>query len=234
MFLKSATQPVTIWGPSPDAQTAHDWLLARLQAMGLPFADGGLTTRVQGNLGECMFMLVNEANDYAEYQCFAANAYQPLQDISRSEMDIVWVWLDDNPHGDYVVLQEIKTTGADDLAYAGELLNDYSKLFGTDLAMTLGTRLNAVANALEFGQGHVGHADRVRTLGGLTPQATTGVVLLPSVVYDRAKVDDPTTKMAAVRQSVVSLGWQPDSVESTALGLEDLLARLERLKAGQS
>ncbi len=233
MFEKTETNPVMVWAPSPDAQAAHDWFLAHLQAMGLPFFAGDLSTRVQGNLGECCYMLVGTENDYAGYQCHPANAHQPLQDISRSEMDIIWLWLDGDPLGDYVVLQEVKTTGGDDLAYAGKLIEDFDKLFGADPTLTLSTRLNAVANTLEYGHGNTAHADRVRTLGGLTPQTTVGVQLVPSVMYDRARVADPSPKMAAVRQSVLAMGWAPEVVESSALGLEDLLERLERLKAGE-
>jgi hypothetical protein len=234
MFVKEATQPVTVWAPDPDDQAAHNWLLAELTRMGLPFSSGSLSTRMQGNLGESCCMIVGANTDLKSFACFPANAHQPLQDISRSELDLVWVWLDANPMADHIVFQEVKTTGDATLGYADTLLVDYQKLFGTDPATTLHTRLNAIANVLEYGHQKVPHADRVRTLAALTPQATTNVLLLPSVVYDRNLVADPSPKMAAVRQSVIAAGWAPNAVESWAVGLGDLLDRLARLKAGSS
>jgi hypothetical protein len=233
MFVRQLAQPGGQWGGAPNDQAAHDWLLAAMTHMGLPFTTVPMTTRMQGNLGECCGMLIGEANDFNGFMCVAANAFQPLQDISRSEMDLVWTWLDPNPMGDYAVLQEVKTTGADTLGYADSLEGDFKKLFGTDPALTLQTRLNLVANHLEYGQGRMDHADRVRTLAGLSPQQTTDVVLLPTVVYDSAKIADPGPKMSAVRQKIVAKGWAPDAVESWAVGLGHLIDRLTRLKSGQ-
>lgn len=232
MFVRQLPQPGGQWVGEPDDQAAHDWLLDAMTHMGLPFTTAPMTTRIQGNLGECCGMLIGRDNDFGGFMCVAANAFQPLQDISRSEMDLVWMWLDPNPMADYAVLQEVKTTGADSLGYADSLEGDYAKLFGTDPALTLHTRLNLVANHLEYGQGRLEHADRVRTLAGLSPQQTTDVLLLPTIVYDSAKVADSGTKMSAVRQKIVAKGWAPDSVESWAVGLGQLIDRLTRLKSG--
>ncbi len=232
MFVKTSTQPVCVWGPAPDDQAAHAWVLERLVQMGLPFSRGVLSSRIQGNLGECCCMLIGAENDFRGFNCFPANAHQPLQDISRSELDLVWLWLAPDPSGDYAVLQEIKTTGGADLAYADTLCQDFEKLFGPDPALTLHTRLNAIANMLEYGHLDLLHADRVRMLAGLTPQASSDVFLVPSVLYDRKLIADPSPKMAAVRRSIIADGWSPDIVQAWAVGLGDLLARLARLKAG--
>lgn len=224
-----------MWTPSPDDAGAHAWFLAHLIHMGVPFNDAPLSTRVQGNLGECCCLLIGREQDFAGFFCHAANAFNPLQDISRSEIDIVWVALAPNPIEDLAILQEVKTTGGHDLDYATSLVTDYEKLFGSDPALTLNTRLAAVANTIEYGTIlSTPHADRIRLLAQRTPQATSNVMLLPSVVYDRTLVTDPQPKMAAVRQSIVSAGWDPPWVESWAVGIGDLLSRLSRLKAGTS
>lgn len=234
MFAKEGQHPIVIWSPDPDDSSAHNWTLDRLTHMGLPFSPGALSTRIQGNLGECLCMLIGASVDFEGHRCFPANAHQPLQDISRSELDIVWVWLDQNPLGDYAVLQEVKTTGAATLDYANQLIPDYEKLFGADPSCTLHTRLQAIANILEYGHGDLVHADRVRELCGLSPQLTTDVTLLPSVVCDRLLVPDPVAKMSAIRQALIALGWAPDSVLAWAVRIGDLLNRLTLLKAGEA
>jgi hypothetical protein len=137
MFTKAAVSADVVWEPTPDDQSAHDWLLAHLRRMQLPFEDGPITPRIQGNLGECCCWLIGGENDSEGLSGFVANAHQPLQDISQPESDIVWVALASNPLDDWVALQEVKTTGSSNLNYASHLVTDYEKLFGPDLALTL-------------------------------------------------------------------------------------------------
>lgn len=237
MFSKTEIgPPLTIWAPEPDDEAAHSWLLEGLIALGVPFSEGPISLRTLGNLGEWCCLAIGRSVDFADprYAAFPANAYQPLENISRPGVDIVWVWLDaDDPQNDFAVMHEVKTTTANNLDYADTLLDDYSKLFGADVRFTLNTRLNDVANRLEFIQNGLElHADQMRLMAGLGPDSSPNVSLYPSVVYDRLQVVDPIPKMTAVRTSVIALGWAPDSVHAWAVGLGNLAARFDALNSG--
>ena len=74
-------------------------------------------------------------------EAHAANAWDPLSSISRPDIDIVWAYFGELPDGDWVALQEVKTTVTNSLSIADNLIEDYDKLFGENPKLTLRTRL---------------------------------------------------------------------------------------------
>jgi hypothetical protein len=70
----------------------------------------------------------------------------------------------------YAVLQEVKTTGANDLTHANRLIEDYIKLFGTDAEVTLQTRLGVAANHMETLNIESEICCRTTEMGGISPR----------------------------------------------------------------
>jgi hypothetical protein len=118
-----------------------------------------------------------------------AHAYTPLSDVSKPDIDIVWLQLPDieGVQGGEVlcVLQEVKTTGARRLDYAYELLSDYNKLFDTDPRFTPQTRLQAVKNHVEFTLRRPELCGRIARLAGTSPRTSDAIAIAPTLVHDR-------------------------------------------------
>ena len=222
------------WEGDPDDDAAHQtilgWLQQAVTAGFLPSASP-VSSRVKGNLGEFIAYRVGESFVFSNVAiAHAANAWDPLSDISRPEVDIVWLYFGSTEAGDWAALQEVKTTGAATLQLADTLIDDYEKLFGENVRLTLQTRLSALKNKLDQqGQGHL--APRITALGGPSPNRARGIRLIPTLLHDSAY--NSSVKMVAVRQALIGQGWSTNVVECWSIALADLGYRLSRLARGQ-
>ncbi len=224
---------VFLWTGAPDSQAGHNWLLEWLRAHAQPFLPPPpeeLSFSRQGNLAEAITMCVGAAFRRPTPWCIPKNAQRPWRDISQPDIDLLWLGFGENEIDDFVVVQEVKSTGKTNLAYADNLLKDYAKLFSDDAQVTLRTRLQGLQTELEM----AGVADelvhRLSRLAGNSP-ATCGrsVKLIPTLVHDLAS-EHPSTRMLAIQATLTAEGWA--DVESWAIGLDDLLARFARLSRG--
>jgi hypothetical protein len=129
-------------------------------------------------------------------------------------------------------VQEIKTTGATDLNYADRLIEDYGKLFGTDIQFTLQTRLGVAANQMDGMNVDYDLCCRTTQLGGISPVTSPRIRLIPTLVHDD-NAHAPVQRLVAVRQTLVSAeGWTGTSVRCWSIALDHLDDRLARLSCG--
>jgi hypothetical protein len=236
-FSESQGTGISLWVGNPDCQAAHDGLLAELANHTTAWLDpsGELNERLKGNLGEFITFFIGKAVHYRECRVQAANALAPLSNIAKPELDLLWLYLPEGePQTDYAVVQEVKTTGGSDLAYARDLLVDYAKLFGVEPQLTLITRLQYAANLLRYHTLRPDLAERVMALAGISPRTCPAIRLTPTLVHD-TESDDPTRVLVSVRTVlVVRDGWSDRSVSTWSVSLSTLSERLERLAKGQS
>lgn len=224
-----------LWTGDPDCQAAHDHLLAELAKAKIHFLPSGtaVSTRRKGNLGEFISLAVGRANDFSLCRVFAANAFNPLSDNSRTDLDLLWLFFGPSAADDFGVVQEVKTTGNASLGYADRLIEDYGKLFSGNFQFTLQSRLGSAANAME-GLGFPSDlCCRTRDLGGISPATSPQVRLTPTLVHERIGAN-PATKLATIKSTLVSSeGWAPASIDCWSIALQDLDSRLARLAWGQ-
>ena len=116
----------TFWHGDPDCDAAHAQIAAWLQEMVSGFLPPGsqLSTRVKGNMSEAITLRIGRTFVYSDASILASalKARQPLSDISRDGVDIVWLHFGDHAADDWVALQEVKATGNPSLLYAEDLL----------------------------------------------------------------------------------------------------------------
>ena len=153
--------------------------------------------------------------------------------MSLPGLDITYVMIDEsNSRGDFVCLQEVKTTGDTNLAYANNLVRDYEKLFGYDLDFTLASRLQVVANKFELEQNLPHLCERVLALAGETPSECVRVQLVPTLVHERTGAL-PVPKLLAIRTAISSQGWTATNIHAWSIALSNLDDKLQRLARGQ-
>ena len=132
------------WEGDPDDDSAHLTVLGWLQSAvttGFVPASNSLSNRIKGNLGEFIAHKVGESYVFTNQNiAFTANAWDPLSDISRPDLDIVWLHFGTTPADDWAAIQEVKTTGQSTLVLADDLIQDYEKLFAENPRFTLRTR----------------------------------------------------------------------------------------------
>ena len=82
-FARHSSDPVRWLGDST-CQHGHDSILAWLRANYPLFLTdpNQFTTRIQGNLGECMAFCIGHFLEFTDERPFAMNALAPLDDIS--------------------------------------------------------------------------------------------------------------------------------------------------------
>ena len=222
------------WEGDPDDDAAHGTILSWLQGAlttGFLGGHGSISNRVKGNLGEFIAYCMGRSFVFTNVTiAHAANAWDPLSDISRPDVDIVWLHFGSTEADDWAALQEVKTTGGASLGLADGLIADYEKLFGENLRLTLPTRLGALKNKLDQqGQGDL--SLRVTALGGPNPSRASGIRLVPTLLHDAAH--DSSAKMIVVRQALIGRGWSTDAVECWSVALGEIDQRLTRLARGQ-
>ena len=235
--FRSNSQGVTgwlAWEGNPDDGAAHQTILTWLQGVvtaGFLKSSELLSNPAKGNLGEFIAYGKGEGFVFTNIAvAHGANTWDPLSQISRPDIDIVWLHFGDTDNDDWAALQEIKTTGEASLRLADDLIADYDKLFGENLRLTLQTRLGALKNKLEQ-QGQGALSQRVTALGGPSPNRARGIRLVPTLLHDAAH--GSLTKMTAVRQVLIGRGWSSDVVECWSVAITDLDNRLTRLARGQ-
>ena len=221
------------WVGDPNDDAAHQTILAWLQdavASGFLQPQPALSNGVKGNLGEFIAYSIGKSYVFRNAIAHTANAWNPLSEISRPGIDIVWLHFGETEFDDWAALQEVKTTGDASLRLADSLLTDYDKLFGEDLQLTLQTRLTGLKNKLDqLGMGHL--SPRVSALAGPSPQQSPSIRLVPTLLHDAAH--SSLTKMAIVRQGLIGRHWTPRAVECWSIGLSAINHRLERLARGE-
>jgi hypothetical protein len=233
-FSKSSYSGVILWVGNPNCQAAHLAVLAWLRQHCRSFiaVSGSLSESVKGNLGETISFCVGSWFDFRRLLPFPANAFAPLSSISRPDVDIVWIFLGKRSLEDFAILQEVKTTTASSLDYADKLIPDYEKLFGTNVTLSLHTRLQGIKNEVEYKLGRPKLCLRISDLAGKSPQTSPKIRLLPTLVHDLS-AGNPVKKMVAIRSTLFGRGWLPGSVDPWAIGLSQLEARLKKLAEGK-
>ena len=229
-----STQGWSSWEGDPDDNAAHqtilEWLLEGAPG-GFRNQNAPLPNAVKGNLGEFIAYRIGESYVFTDgTSAYTANASDPLSEISRPDIDIVWLHFGDAESDAWAALQEVKTTGDVSLRLADDLSADYDKLFGENVRLTLPTRLGALKNRLDqLGQANL--SPRLTALGGPSPDRSRGIRLIPTLIHDKAH--DSASKMAVVRQILMGKGWSSDVVECWSVALAELDDRLARLARGQ-
>jgi hypothetical protein len=234
-FQLAITAGVSSCTGHPNCDAAHAALLAGLQELGTPFIGPGQTLSLsqRGNLGEFISLHIARAGDFNTMQKFAWNALQPLSGISRDGIDLTYVYFDPvSAENDLLYIQEVKTTGAANLNYLNRLVEDYQKLFSTDINLTLQTRIQCLSNSFEIERNNDAYAERVQYLGATTPKECIRIRLIPTGVHRRG-IGNPVEKMLAIRSVIASFGWDQLAINPWSVALSDLDDRLLRLARGQ-
>lgn len=213
---------------------AHDAILQTLQQIGYFIGPHEpLGTRRQGNLGE--FIAFHAAlSDKLPYSLsMGASGMDPLQNVAAPGLDITYLYFDiNNPANDLMYIQEVKTTGQVNLAYADNLVSDHDKLFGGDPALTLNSRIQSMGLRLKLQHQRPDLATRLQSMASTAPLSCTHVRLIPTLVHEKIGTD-PKTKMLAVRSQINALGWPLGQIRPWSIGMENLIDRLTRLAQGQ-
>jgi hypothetical protein len=237
-FTERADQECLHWLSHPTYDDAHSALRSCLAEIigGVFLAETvSINDRQRGNLGEFIaFYIGNYCAGFEGYQAFAANALKPLDNISRPDLDLVWALFDEHPDKDNLILQEVKTTLADDLVIAYKLNDDYRKLFGRDPQLTLKARLSSIKSELEFQHRRPDLARRLNRFVASTPARCTDVRLLPTVVFDPRIATSPlaTNRLLMVRRTLIGEGWPEETILPWAVPVEELDDRLHQLARG--
>ena len=235
-FAESTKADITLWRCKPDRSTTLEFLLGEIKkSPGGAFIKGGkLDARRQGNLGEFIALRVALGHPFNKStpQVFASNAIAPLQPISSAGIDICYAIFDPStPAKDVLWIQETKTTCAKDLSYAHNLTDDYRKLFGTDLNLTLQSRIQVMQNRLELERNLPTLSKRLGALAATTASSCTQIRLMPTLVHDEAS-DDPVPTLVAVRSAICSLGWNKVQLSAWSIAIHQLEAALTGLAKG--
>jgi hypothetical protein len=235
VFVSVDDSSVLLWSGNPDCQAAHAAILNFLSKNCTPFINSPKTDDhiLRGNLGETITFCLGRWQVFGT-DCLGhfANALRPFSGKSNPELDLLWVYFGASPKDDWAALQEVKTTGANTIAYASNLIDDYDKLFATNPRLTLHTRIQDFKNRLQYEQNRPDAIlDRVTRLFAVSPKTSTKIRLLPTVVHDRTAQDVVST-MLAIRDTLINREWS--NVESWAINLSQLDQRLMRLAGGKA
>ena len=222
------------WEGDPDDAAAYNTILNWLESAtnsGFLKPSESFSNRLKGNLGEFIAYQLGKNYVFTNIEIApSANAWDPLFQMSKPDIDIVWLYFGDAETEDWAAIQEVKTTGEASLNLAYDLITDYDKLFGENPRLTLQARFAALKNKLEeFGQAEL--SPRLTALGGFSPNTAHGIRIYPTLLHDSA--NDSSAKMVSVRQTLIGRGWFPSVVECWSISLSDLDNRLSRLARGQ-
>ncbi|MBB3859002.1 hypothetical protein GGQ88_000242 [Novosphingobium hassiacum] len=220
----------------PHCNAAHAALLVALQALKTPFlsASDSISNSQKGNLGEFICLHIGRNGYFSGHEKFASNAIQPLTRISGAGVDLMYIYFHpSDPSKDIMYIQETKTAGSkQNINYFQNLERDYEKLFGTDINLTLQSRISYLCNSFEIERNQDEYSKRVQRLGGTTPDQCSSVRLVPTGVHE-AGVGNPVQKMLAIKTAIAAFGWDQNSITPWTIGLSDLEDRLLRLARGQ-
>ena len=235
-FEKSVVEDdgITVWKGDPNDDAAHqqifNWLNDAVEGVYLE-PGKSVTNRIKGNLGEFIAHKIGRTFVFSNCELSdTANADEPLSDISRPGIDILWFHLGCSETDDWLALQEVKTTNDDSLRLADQLVEDYEKLFGTNIRFTLQTRLTAFKNRLE-NYGKTDIYERISKLAGSSAELVPAIRAIPTLVH--VPSESAVVKMATVRETLVAKGWATGRIECWSIPLSDLDQRLNRLARGE-
>jgi hypothetical protein len=233
-FKSERIGQILVWTGDPDCDAAYAALAAHLASTPIPRLPAGqaLSPSQRGNLGESLAFLVGRTSTFpsASHRLLADNCANPLAGGSKTGLDVLWMaFHPTDSSADHAWIQEVKTTA--DLvgaAYIGELKDDYKKLFGARLGLTLEDRLGDAAFKLEHTAGQPDLACRARALGARGVRDATRVSLVPTGVHDLSV--EALSIIEDVRITLIEeLGWHENQVEPMLIGLSQLGARLAAL-----
>jgi hypothetical protein len=156
----------------------------------------------------------------------AANAFKTLSDISRPEIDLLWIGFGQTPEQDFIIQQEVKTTTSMSLAYSAKLLDDYKKSFGRNPNLTLNTHLHEVKSRLKYEWGHPELVGRINALQAATPKQADHLTIIPTLVHD-LNSEDPVPKLAGIEAELSAAGWK--QIETWAIGFNGLTGHLHHM-----
>ena len=192
-FRQNATSTTgwLAWEGDPDDDAAHLTILTWLQGAvtaGFLKPTGSLPNAVKGNLGEFIAYRIGEDYVFTNVTiAHAANAWDPLSQISRPDVDIVWLYFGSAEADDWAALQEVKTTGQASMGLADSLITDYEKLFGENLQVTLQTRLGAL--------GRTNSTSRIRDTSRLASPLWEARPPIELSVFDSFRLSSMTQRM---------------------------------------
>lgn len=226
--IYDATNTVRQYSGDPDCTAAYEWILQLLRDTTADWlsSPAAFSDRVKGNIGEFVAFHLSRptSGPAAGWYIFYSNADSPLSRNSASGLDIAYLYLGANESGDddRLVIQEVKTTGAPDLAYANALVDDHEKLCSTDPNLNLQSRVRAIkARLRDMYSLPPDVRDRVQRIAHPTPSKCEKVTFLPTLVHEKIGAD-PASVMASVRTKIAGQGWQIKRVAPISVALSQL------------
>ena len=238
-FTSTPVEGCQIWVPDPDQSTAHALLLTTLATtVGGNFLspDSTLNQPQFGNLGEFLTLYVGDscAGLPSTYRCHPVNGREPLKRVSDSGVDLLWFHFDADPQDDLIVLQEVKSTRQADLRHADGLIDDYQKLFSTDPAVILSSRIGSLKLLLRVTLRKPELVARCDRFVGTEPTECRDLRLMPTLVFDTsvAMHGAAARKLSIVRTTICGDGWLDTQVQPWGICLDELEAEFEALAKG--
>lgn len=231
---------VTCWQGDPNCQDGHNEILRWFQSLEISFFESrpsSLNSILKGNIGESIAYYIGRTYCFPQeqYKGYKTNAHTPFNSISGTGIDIIWLFLAQNPSEVLFVLQELKTTTSEDsLSYANRLVDDYNKLFGENPNLTLQSRINKIKNEL------LDEDPQSQSLGNILrpfpsladePARATFIRLSPTLIYDNSQhsLDDAVGQMASIIDELVTMGWERSRIDCVTISFSDLEDRFLRL-----
>ena len=237
-FTPAPVQGCQIWVPDPDQSTAHALLLTALATTvdGNFLPQGSTLNQPQfGNLGEFLALYVGDScAGLSTYACHPINGGEPLKRVSDSGVDLMWFHFAADPEDDLIILQEVKSTRRNDLSLADRLIDDYQKLFSTDPAVILSSRIGSLKLLLRVTLRRPELVARCHRFVGIEPAECSDLRLTPTLVFDSSEATHGAAarKLNSVRTTICGDGWLETQIHPWGICLEALEAEFEALAQG--
>jgi len=227
-FKRTNRGTIALWQGTPSCSAAQRFVRRWLRENSPAYPTIWIpdNTRLKGNLGECIAFCCASLAWNPMPRCLAANAFKTLGNISRSEIDLLWIGFGTTPNDDFIIQQEVKTTTSRTLDYAAALITDYEKSFGPDPYLTLNTHLQAVKSKLKYEWQQPQLVNRVNALQAQTPALAHRLTIIPTLIHD-LNSEDPVPKLTAVEAELKAGGWR--HIESWAIGFKGLSDHLKSM-----
>lgn len=233
-FSSHQTGLITCWSGNPDCDAVSSALAKHLASAPMAKLPPGasLGKGQLGNIGETLAFLVGMGGPHPSppTRFFGDNCHNPLAGGSKTGLDLVWIaFHPTDAQLDHCWIQEVKTTTKKRYpGYISRLKGDYEKLFGTNVSLSLESRLGSVAFQLEYTVGDAQLAKRARALGARSPSEVTRITLKPTGVHDLAANALPIIE--DVRATLVGQqGWPSSLVEPQLIAISNFKERLTAL-----
>lgn len=222
---------------NPDCAAFYSWALAKLNVILSRWHkayNGPMTTGLQGNLGEFLsYYVAREELRGDGYTGLAIGANSPLNIGAPPGLDATIVYLspDGDASKDRLFVMEMKTTVANNLAYANNLVGDCHKLLDdTRPSTSLSNRMSWLKGILSDSHGFSdAQLDRVEDLYRPAAAECVKIKLMPTLVHD-LRFGDPVVTLDGVARRIELLGWLPTSVEPWSVSMTRLSECLSHLR----